>query len=226
MSRNLAFSQSRKACSQFLAKSAHFVSLLESASYGAPLSGDRVGREWVGKEDECLSRKTETDRKMHSFLKPGDDVTFGQVGGTFSIRSPIDWKGQQAWNKAGWFSVIPQPGFTQNWGYTCYLLSFLAVLCFGSLLQSTVEEGTWGSRWKHLQGPAAGIWNKCTTRGHLLVLTAGMESCSQRQNVSTAFTAKGIRSWSSDYFFFFSEQILVLCVLKRRIHWNALISKA
>lgn len=201
MSQNLAFSQRRKACSQFLAKSAHFVSLLESASYGAPLSGDRVGREWVGKEDKCLSRKTETDRKMHSFLKPGDDVTFGQVGGTFSIRSPIDWKGQQAWNKAGWFSVIPQPGFTQNWGYTCYLLSFLAVLCFGSLLQSTVEEGTWSSRWKHLQGPAAGIWNKCTTRGHLLVLTAGMESCSQRQNVSTAFTAKGIRSWSSGFFF-------------------------
>lgn len=42
-----------------------------------------VGREWVDKENECLSRKTEIDRKMHSFLKPGDDITCGQVGGAF-----------------------------------------------------------------------------------------------------------------------------------------------
>lgn len=42
-----------------------------------------VGREWVDKVAECLSVKTEIDRKMHSFLKPGDDNTFGQVGGTF-----------------------------------------------------------------------------------------------------------------------------------------------
>lgn len=42
-----------------------------------------VGRERVDKEAECLSVKTEIDRKMHSFLKPGDEITFGQVGGTF-----------------------------------------------------------------------------------------------------------------------------------------------
>lgn len=179
------------------------VLLMELPSLGIEVN---VGREWVDKEAECLSRKTEIDMKMHSFLKPEDDITFGQVEGTFFIRRPTDWKGQHVWNRAVWFNVVPQPDFTQNWGYTCYPLSFLAALCFGSLLQSTVEEDTWSSMWKHLRGTAAEIWNKCTTRGHLLVFTAGMESCSQLQNVRALFAAKGKRSWSSEpptYNFYF-----------------------
>ena len=54
----------------------------------------------MGEEGECLSRKTDIDRKMHHFLRSGDDVAFGQVGGTFYIMRPTALKGQQVWNKA------------------------------------------------------------------------------------------------------------------------------
>lgn len=109
-----------------------------------------VGREWVGEEGECLSRKTEIKSKMHPFLRSGDDITFGQVRGTFYIMRPTGLKGQQVWKWAVWFNVVLQPVFTQSWSYICYPLSFLAALGFGSLMHSTAEEGTWFSVWEHL----------------------------------------------------------------------------
>lgn len=59
-----------------------------------------VGAEWVGEEGECLSRKTEIDRKTHPFLRSGDDVTFRQVGGGFYIMRSTGLKGQQIWDRA------------------------------------------------------------------------------------------------------------------------------
>lgn len=144
----------------------------------------------------------------------------------FFIRRPTDWKGQQVWNRAVWFNVVLQPGFTQNWDHTCYLLfSSCSVLWLPSAEHWWKTHGvpcgsTFGAQQQkfEINTPLEGI-----------CLFSQLECCSQLQNVSTVFAAKGIRSWSSQppayNFFFFNEYILVLCVLKRRIHWNALISK-
>lgn len=107
-----------------------------------------VGREWVGEESECLSRKTEIDRKAHLFLRSGDDVAFGQVGGAFYIVSPTGLKGQQVWNRAVCFNVMSQPGLPMEW--KLYMLSSLfqlhcdlALLC--RALQKRAHDLPFGS---------------------------------------------------------------------------------
>lgn len=66
------------------------------------------------KRVNVCQRKTEIDRKAYLFLRSGDDVAFGQIEGAFYIMRPTGLKGQQVWNRAVWFSVMSQPGFTQS----------------------------------------------------------------------------------------------------------------
>lgn len=87
-----------------------------------------VGREWAGKEGERLSRKT--DRKMHPCLRSGEDVTFHPVGGGFYIMRSTGLIGQQTWDRAAWFNVMPQTDFTLDWSYMCSPLSLPGALCW------------------------------------------------------------------------------------------------
>lgn len=52
------------------------------------------------------------------------------------------------------------------------ILCFLSAPCFISLVHGIAEEGRWSPIWQHLQGTAAEISQKHSTRGHLHILTS------------------------------------------------------
>ena len=55
------------------------------------------------------------------------------------------------------------------------IYTMLSVFClrrFISLVRGIAEEGRWSPVWQHLQGMAAEISRKHSTRGHLHILTS------------------------------------------------------